>query len=188
MSGVRSVSARDRAACLHSLSHIFEAQLRMIFLASVFLLVMLHAAMADNFQIGAIKIEHPWARATPGGAKVGGGYILIENEGPSPDRLVSAAAEIAGHVEIHEMKMTGGVMTMRQLDGIAIPPKSSVVFTPGSYHLMLLDLKQPLVEGKQFSGTLTFEKAGTVKVTFVVLPIGANSFEQQSLDHPSEGR
>jgi copper(I)-binding protein len=160
----------------------------LIFLASVFLLLSLYASKAHEFRIGSIKIEHPWARATPAGAKVGGGYIVIDNEGPSSDRLVSATAEIAGHVEIHEMTMKDGVMSMRQLDGVPLPSKSSVAFTPGSFHLMFLDLKQPLVEGKPFSGTLTFEKAGTVNVTFVVVPIGGNSVEHDKLDHSSQGR
>ena len=65
------------------------------------------------------------------------------------------------------MSMTDGVMQMRQVtDGLPMPAKSSVVLEPNSYHLMFLDLKRQLQEGEQFSGALTFEKAGTIDVKF----------------------
>ncbi|MGO4704316.1 copper chaperone PCu(A)C [Microvirga sp. 2MCAF38] len=143
-------------------------------LIGAFLLVATQGAVAHEFKIGSLEIKHPWSRATPAGAKVGGGYLTIKNEGDAEDRLVSVTAEIAGRAEIHEMALNDGVMTMRQLpNGVVVPAKGSVTFKPGSYHLMLMDLKKPLKEGEPFSGTLTFEKAGTVQVKFVVDAIGA---------------
>ncbi len=128
---------------------------------------------AQDYTVGSIHIEHPWSRATPKGAGIAVGYLGIENSGTTPDRLVGGSSEIAGHFEIHEMKMAGGVMTMRPLEGgIEIAPGKSVKFEPGGYHLMFLDLKAPPVEGKPFKGTLVFEKAGKIEVEFAVKGMG----------------
>jgi copper(I)-binding protein len=137
-------------------------------------------AAAHEFKLGDLLIGHPWSRATPGGAKIGGGYLTITNNGSAPDRLVSATTSVADHVEIHEMAMANNVMTMRKLDsGVAVPPGKTVAFAPGSYHLMLVDLKGPLKEGDRVKATLTFEKAGSVEVTINVEGIGAQ--------HPAPG-
>lgn len=131
-------------------------------------------AAAHGFKIGDLTIGHPWTRATPGGAKIGGGYLSITNNGTTPDRLVGVSLSVAGHGEIHEMKMDGGVMTMRPLtDGIAIKPGETVKLEPGGYHAMFMDLKEPLKEGTMVKGQLQFEKAGKVDVEFKVDAIGA---------------
>lgn len=123
---------------------------------------------------GDLVIDTPWSRATPGGAKVGGGYLRITNTGAAPDRLVGASFAVAGRTEVHEMAVRDGVMTMRPLnDGVVIPAGGSVEFAPGGYHLMLLDLKAPITAGTPLSGTLTFEKAGKVEVPFQVRAVGA---------------
>lgn len=133
-------------------------------------------AIAAEFKAGDIAVEAPWSRATPGGTKVGAGYLTIKNGGAAPDRLVSATADIAERTEIHEMSMSDGMMKMRQVsDGVAVPAGGSVALAPNGYHLMFLGLKKPLTEGSTFSGTLTFEKAGTVAVTFEVRGIGAGA-------------
>jgi periplasmic copper chaperone A len=135
-----------------------------------------YTTLARDFTTGAVTIEHPWSRTTPDGAEVASGYLSIKNVGDSPDRLVSATAEIAGHTGIHQMSMSDGMMQMRELtEGLAIPAQGSVTFEPASYHLMFEGLKRPLKEGETFSGTLTFEKAGTVSVTFDVKGLGASS-------------
>ncbi len=138
-------------------------------------------ALAHDYRAGPLKIEHPWSRATPGGAKVGGGYLVIENTGASADRLVSVSApSISGRAEIHEMAVTNGVMTMRPLDsGVAIAPGSKVEFKPGGYHIMFLELKRPLKQDEPIKGTLTFEKAGSVEVEFKVEAVGARGSTDQ---------
>src|SRR6478672_4998671 len=91
---------------------------------------------AHEFKKGSITVEHPWSRATPGGAKVATGYLTIENAGSEPDRLVSATAEIAGHTGIHQMSMVDGVMKMRELtEGLPVPADVSVALEPNSYHV-----------------------------------------------------
>jgi hypothetical protein len=142
-------------------------------------------ACAAEFKAGDISIEQPWSRATPGGAKVASGYLTIKNNAATPDRLVSATAEIAGRAEIHQMSMTDGMMKMRQLtDGLPIPAEGSVALEPASYHLMFVDLKKPLKEGETFSGTLAFAKAGTVEVTFEVRGTGAAAPDEGAHQHP----
>ena len=131
-------------------------------------------AAAHEFKLGDLTIGHPWSRATPGGAKVGGGYLTVTNNGSAPDRLVAATTNVADRVEIHEMAMNNGVMTMRQIPGgIPVPPGQTVAFAPGGYHLMLMGLKTPLKEGDRVKATLTFEKAGPIEVTINVEGIGA---------------
>jgi len=133
-------------------------------------------AFAKDFTAGAITIEQPWSRATPSGAKVAAGYLTIKNTGDAPDRLLTVTADIAGHTSIHQMSMSDNMMQMRELsDGLAIPGQGSVTLEPHSYHLMFENLKRALKQGETFSGTLAFEKAGTVSVTFDVKGLGASS-------------
>ncbi len=136
-------------------------------------------ATAHDFKIGAIEIAHPWARATPKGSAVGGGYLKIKNTGTTPDRLVGGSATVAGRFEVHEMAMNQGVMVMRHLkQGLEVKPGQEIELKPGSYHVMFMDLKQPLVAGERVKGTLVFEKAGTVEIEYAVEAIGARGTSQ----------
>ena len=131
-------------------------------------------ARAEEVKAGDLVITQAWTRATPKGAKIGGGYLTIENKGTAPDRLIGGSADIAGSVQVHEMSMDDGVMKMRPLDkGLAIEPGKVVKLAPGGYHLMMMDLKSPLKQGDRLSITLQFEKAGTVQVSFEVAAVGA---------------
>lgn len=146
-----------------------EDRVGFLILAAALALFAAQPAFAHGYKIGQIEIGHPWARMTPAGAKVGGGYLSVTNKGAEPDRLVSATAAVADRAEIHEMTVKDGVMNMRMLtDGVDIPAGDEVKLAPGGLHLMLIGLKQPLKEGDSFKGTLTFEKAGTVDVDFKV--------------------
>ena len=134
------------------------------------------AVHAGEVSAGNLVITQAWSRATPGGAKIAGGFVTIENKGAAPDRLISGAGDVAGKVEIHEMAMNNGVMTMRPLDkGLTIEPGKTVKLAPGGYHLMMFDLKGPLKQGEQVPVTLEFEKAGKVKVSLDVQGVGAQA-------------
>ena len=133
------------------------------------------SAFAHGYKLGNLEIGHPWARATPKGAAVGGAYLKVTNTGTTPDRLVSGSTDVSGRFEIHEMSMDGGVAKMRQLkDGLEIKPGETVELKPGSFHIMLLDLKQPIKQGDHVKGTLTFEKAGKIDVEFIAVPVGGS--------------
>jgi copper(I)-binding protein len=131
-------------------------------------------APAEEVKAGDLVITQAWSRATPGGAKVGGGYLTIENKGSVPDRLIGGSAAVADKIQVHEMATNNGVMTMRPLDkGLVIEPGTTVKLAPGGYHLMLLDLKSPLKQGDKLPVTLEFEKAGKVSLSLDVQGIGA---------------
>jgi copper(I)-binding protein len=151
-------------------------------LSSIFALAALSAAMfvapvrAEDIKAGDLVISQAWSRATPGGAKVAGGFLTIENKGKAPDKLVAVSAEIAGKAEVHEMTMDNGVMKMRPLDkGLVIDPGKTVKLAPGGYHLMLQELKGPFKEGEKVPVTLEFEKAGKVAVSLEVQGVGAQA-------------
>jgi copper(I)-binding protein len=147
-------------------------------LSYVALLACLYTApvQAQEVKAGDLVISQAWSRATPGGAKIAGGYLTIENKGTASDRLISGAGDVAGKVEIHEMAMNNGVMTMRPLDkGLPIEPGKTVKLAPGGYHLMLMDLKNPLKQGDKVPLTLKFEKAGDVKLALDVQGVGAQA-------------
>lgn len=138
------------------------------------------AAGSDTFKVGDITVASPWTRATPGGAKVAGGYLKVTNNGASADKLVSGTTDIAGRVEIHEMAMNNGVMQMRPLnDGLELKSGQTVELKPGGYHVMFMDLKRQLKQGETIKATLKFEKAGTVEVTFNVAAVGGSSAPHQ---------
>src|SRR3954465_4047815 len=133
-------------------------------------------ARAQEVKAGDLVITQAWSRATPGGAKVGGGYLTIENKGSAPDRLIGGSADVADKVQVHEMATNNGVMTMRPLDkGLTIEPGKTVKLAPGGYHLMMFDLKGPLKQGEQVPVVLEFEKAGKVKVSLDVQGVGAQA-------------
>ena len=133
-------------------------------------------ARAEEVKAGDLVITQAWSRATPSGAKIAGGYLTIENKGATPDRLLGGSGDIAGKVEVHEMTMNNGVMTMRPLDkGLAIEPGKTVKLAPGGYHLMIMDLKTPFKQGDKVPVTLQFEKAGKVTLSLDVQGVGAQA-------------
>lgn len=144
------------------------------------------SAFAHDYTIGSLKIDHPWSRATPKAASVGGGYMKITNTGSVPDRLVGGSSDISSRFEIHEMSMDGGVMKMRHLpDGIEIKPGQTIEFKPGSFHAMFIGIKRPFVQGERVKATLQFEKAGKVDVDFAIAGVGVQS--PAAGDHSSGG-
>jgi hypothetical protein len=146
------------------------------FIASVLLVftLLVSPVRAQQVKAGDLVITQAWSRATPGGAKVAGGYLTIENRGSTADRLIGGSGDITDRIEVHEMTTSNGVMTMRALDkGLVIEPGKTVKLAPGGYHLMMFDLKSPLKQGDKMPVTLEFEKAGKVKLSFDVLGVGA---------------
>ena len=132
-------------------------------------------AAAHDYTLGSLKIGHPWARATPPSAPSGGGFLTVTNTGTTADRLVSATSPAAGQIQIHEMKMDGTIMRMRELEnGLEIPPGATVTLAPGGLHLMMMGLKDPLKEATRVPVTLVFEKAGKIDVELQVMALGAS--------------
>ena len=132
------------------------------------------AAVAQQAQPAAPKVEvtQAWARATPGKSTIGAAYATVT--APTGDRLIAASTPVAGEAQIHQHTMENGVMKMRQVDAVPLPAGQAVTLSPGGYHIMLVDLKAPLVAGQSFPLTLTFEKAGTVETKVMVGGVGAS--------------
>ena len=145
-----------------------------------------HAVLAakQSYELGQLVIEAPWARATPAGAQVGGGYLKITNTGKEADRLIGGSFPVATSVEVHQMTMSNGVMKMHKMGhGLEIKPGQTIELKPGSYHLMFNGLREGLKQGQIIKGTLQFEKAGSIEVEFQVLPIGAKGAEASEHMH-----
>jgi copper(I)-binding protein len=126
----------------------------------------------------AIHLENAWARRTPpmaqqeqgshGGSALSPGnsavYITFSNHGSEPDALVSAATDIATTVELHETVEKDGKMVMQPRLQFDVAAGGTLEMKPGSYHIMLLGLKQALKPGDTVNVTLTFQKAGQMSV------------------------
>ena len=144
------------------------------------------AALASDVTLSDLTIQHPWTRATPGGAQVAGGYLTIVNRGKTPDRLVGGSFDAASTFELHSMSMNDGVMTMRPIGPLEIPAGGSVTLDPSAKHIMFTGLKHGLKKGDAVPGTLTFERAGTVAVQFTVESIGARGPGKDASSHAGQ--
>ena len=128
---------------------------------------------AHDYRAGSITIDHPWARVTAEGQSAGGGFMIIRNTGQQADILLGGSTPVAREVQVHEMAMTDGMMRMQQLRaGLSIPAGGTVELRPGSFHIMFMGLRQPLVAGTRVPVTLRFRRAGTVRVDFTVQAMG----------------
>jgi copper(I)-binding protein len=136
--------------------------------------LLIPAAPAPDVAAANIVVTQAWSRATPGGSKVAGGYLTIENQARVADRLLSGSTVAAKKLEIHEMAVNDGVMTMRPVEnGLTIEPGRTVTFAPGGLHLMFVGLLAPLKQGDRTPVSLTFERAGAITVLFEVQAMGA---------------
>lgn len=107
--------------------------------------------------VAPVDVKNAWVRATVPGQGGTGAFMALQ--APMGARLVGVATPAAGVAEIHEMKMDGDTMRMRAVPSLALPARQSVALAPGGYHLMLMDLKEPLVAGRSIPLTLSFEDA-----------------------------
>lgn len=141
-------------------------------------------SFAHEFKLGDLEIIHPNVRATVPGAKVGGGFMTIANEGSSDDRLVGITApDASDDVQLHEMTMENDVMKMRQMaDGIPLPAGETVELKPGGLHVMFMNIKKQFAEGNMIKATLHFEKAGDVDVEFSVSPAAGGQVKHEGHD------
>lgn len=126
---------------------------------SLFLLAALPA-------LAQVTVGEPWVRATVAAQKATGAFMTLTSV--QPTKLVGVSSPAAGTVEVHEMKMENDMMRMRQMPALDLPAGQAVKLAPGGYHLMLLDLKQPLKEGDKIPLTLEFEDAKKVRSKVVV--------------------
>jgi hypothetical protein len=163
---------------------------RTIFAIAMAVSMLAGRANATDYTVGSITIASPWTRATPRGSEVGGAYMTITNKGTTADRLIGGSSPVARKLEFHSMTMAQGVMQMRPIEGgIELKPGATVEFKPQSFHVMLVGLKKPLMQGDHVKATLQFEKAGKLDIEYVVESLGANGpaaagkMDMQHMDH-----
>ncbi len=117
-----------------------------------------------------VTVKDPWIRGTVAQQSATGMFASITSA--QGGKLVAGSSPVAGVVEIHEMKMEGTTMKMRAIPGLDLPAGKAVELKPGGYHVMLMDLKQPLKTGDTVAVSLVVEAAGgkreTVEVKAVV--------------------
>jgi periplasmic copper chaperone A len=124
-----------------------------------------------------ITVQDAWARATPPGAKIAAGYLVVRNAGGT-DHLVSVSSPAAQRVETHISVTEGGITRMREVKGYDVPANGTLELKAGGSHLMFVNIKAPFKEGTRVPATLRFQRAGDIKVVFAVRPLGAT--EQHS--------
>jgi copper(I)-binding protein len=157
--------------------------IRRLALAASFALLAVPAGALD-YKLGALEIGQPWTRATPPTAPSGGGFLTVTNTGTTPDRLIAVKSPAADKVEIHEMKMDGNVMRMRELEkGIEIAPGATIDLKPGGFHIMFMGLKAPFAKDTKVPATLVFEKAGSIDVELLVQAMGAQPPTQHKMQN-----
>nr|WP_315401551.1 copper chaperone PCu(A)C [uncultured Duganella sp.] len=124
--------------------------------------------------LAQVTVGEPWVRATVAAQKATGAFMTLTSTKGA--KLVGASSPAAGAVEVHEMKMVGDVMKMRQLDTLPLPAGQAVTLAPGGYHLMLLDVKQQFKDGDKVPLTLEIEdaqkKRSKLQVEAIVRPLG----------------
>jgi periplasmic copper chaperone A len=125
-------------------------------------------ALARDYTLGTLRIEHPYARPTPPGARTGGAYLSIRNLSSTTDRLLRVASPAAQSVALHSMTMEGNLMKMREVAALDVPGGTTVTLGTGGYHIMLTGLVHPLDVGDEVPLTLTFERAGTIELSACV--------------------
>lgn len=120
-------------------------------------LALLGLILATPVSADSVRVENAWVRATAPGQKVAGGFMDLTADADM--KLVGGSSPVSKHLELHMMKMEGGVMVMRPLPEIPLPKGKTVNLQPGGLHLMFIELKQPIKEGDTVPISLTFRNA-----------------------------
>ena len=121
--------------------------------------------------VPAVEASRPWARPTA--PRQGTGAAYMELRSAAGDRLLRASTPVAARVEMHETRMDGDVMRMREVPALELPPGRTVALAPGGHHLMLVGLKERLMPGQHLPLRLEFERAAPLEVAVVVAQAGA---------------
>lgn len=124
------------------------------------------ACLLSPLALAQVTISDPWVRGTVAQQKATGAFMKLT--AAEAARLVAVSTPAAGIAEFHAMKLEGGVMKMRRVDGIALPAGRVVELKPGGHHVMMMDLKAPMTAGSTVALTLTIETGDGVRSTLEV--------------------
>lgn len=140
-----------------------------------------HSSRREHSSGSGVEVHQAWIRATPPNAKLSAAYLHLMNHTEEADALVSVSSPLAETAEIHNSIEQGGMMKMFRVERVEVPAKSMVAIKPGSFHVMLIGLKQQPQPGQTHVLMLHFEKAGMVKVEAKVLK------SERAMDHGNQG-
>lgn len=137
---------------------------------------------------GHLTVERAWARVSPMVERAGAAYMVIRSQATTDDALIGVTSPAAAVVELHRTEAdASGMMTMRPVPEILVPAAGSVELAPGGYHLMLIDLVEPLVDGATVELVLTFRSGVVVTVQAVVatgMPMASPGMMSPPSGHP----
>ena len=117
---------------------------------------------------GGLTVTNAWSRTTPPGVTVGVVYFTLKNDTGKSDRLLKISSPIAAKVQVHRTEIQDGMARMREVAVLHVDANQSVEFAPNGMHVMLMGLKEPLVEGQKFELEMLFEVAGPRKIQVAV--------------------
>ena len=150
-------------------------------LAALLMAGTLGSAFADSHG-SSIEVENPYARAVPPTAANSAAFMLLQNNSDQERNLVSASSDVSEITELHNHINDDGVMRMRKVPQITVPAKGSVELKPGSFHVMLIKLKQPLQEGDAVNVTLNFDDGSKQDVSMTAQKV------MRPMMHNKEGK
>lgn len=141
-------------------------------------------ALAHDYRIGDLFIDHPTMPQPLASARAGGGHMRITNEGTTDDKLIGVEVDFA-RGELHGVEFDdNGVARMFGLENIDIPAGETVVLERGGLHVMFMGLERAPQESEMLPATLIFEQAGRVEIEFQVIPAtGASGHDHGDHDH-----
>jgi copper(I)-binding protein len=124
----------------------------------------LSAFAADS----SLSVDDPYVRLAPPGVTTTGAFMTISNSGSADRKLVKAASPVSDKVQLHTHMNDHGVMKMREIPEIPVQANGKVELKPGSYHIMLIEMKTELKEGDHVPITLSFDDGSTSQVDATV--------------------
>ena len=139
---------------------------------SAALAALLLAACSAPDKPPAISVDGAWARATASGQSSTAIYMTISNDGGA-DRLLGVSTP-AGQASVHSTSMDGGIMRMRSVEGADVPAESALKLELRGLHVMVTNLRRPLVEGTTVPVELRFERSGEKRLEVPVRAAGGN--------------
>ncbi|NIN33823.1 MAG: copper chaperone PCu(A)C [Gammaproteobacteria bacterium] len=152
----------------------------MRYVASFFILMSLFAPAAV-FADPAIGVTSAWISEAPPMLKVHAGYLVIENHADDDVILLSASSNAYERIEFHFSDIIDGMASMKIQESITIPAGTRFEFSPGGYHLMLINNHNPLRAGDHVSVSLEFNRKITIDINMTVRKPG--NYQQQQQHH-----
>lgn len=143
--------------------------------------LLLTATLSTPLWAAEVQVTDPYARAVPTGQPNSAAFMQLENQSDEGVTLTGASSDVAEVVELHTHIQDQGVMRMRRIDGIELPPHQMVSLQPGGLHVMLIGLNRGLAEGEQISLTLSFSDGSEQSLSLPVRPVMPMGHQHQGM-------